>query len=87
MDLDLLDLGFAFLLLKRAIQISNGSLSGRSWCPDCVTAEPIVQKKFDDAKFDTDAVLLYVGVGPRPCKTFLYRTTLILAKSSIGGTR
>ena len=40
--------------------------TGVSWCPDCVTGEPIVQRLFDAADFTSDSILLYVGVGPRP---------------------
>ena len=37
--------------------------SGISWCPDCVTAAPVIEKCFKEAS--DDAVLLYVGVGQR----------------------
>lgn len=37
--------------------------NGKSWCPDCVTAEPIVYGALDDAP--SDAVFIYCGVGER----------------------
>ena len=46
--------------------ISGSAFAGVSWCPDCVTAEPIVERLFDAADFSSDSILLYVGVGPRP---------------------
>lgn len=36
---------------------------GKSWCPDCVTAEPVVKGALDKAP--DDAVFIYVGVGAR----------------------
>eukprot|EP00128_Syssomonas_multiformis_P015505 Colp12_sorted_trinity150504_noHs@35374 len=36
--------------------------SGKSWCPDCVSAEPIIKSKFESVD---DAVLIYCGVGDR----------------------
>ncbi|XP_071533946.1 thioredoxin domain-containing protein 17-like [Panulirus ornatus] len=36
---------------------------GKSWCPDCVTAEPVVKGALDKAP--GDAVFIYVGVGGR----------------------
>lgn len=37
--------------------------SGKSWCPDCVVAEPVVKGAL--TKAPEDAVFLYVGVGGR----------------------
>lgn len=37
--------------------------NGKSWCPDCVVAEPVVKKSL--TKATEDAVFLYVGVGGR----------------------
>ncbi|KAK7070649.1 hypothetical protein SK128_022704 [Halocaridina rubra] len=37
--------------------------NGKSWCPDCVVAEPVVKGALDKAP--DDAIFLYVGVGPR----------------------
>ena len=36
---------------------------GKSWCPDCVTAEPVVDAGL--TKAPEDAVFIYVGVGGR----------------------
>ena len=38
-------------------------LLGKSWCPDCVTAEPVIEKCFKDT--GDDVTLLYVAVGQR----------------------
>jgi len=37
--------------------------NGKSWCPDCVTAEPVVYGALEDAP--SDAVFIYCGVGER----------------------
>ncbi|XP_042207722.1 thioredoxin domain-containing protein 17-like [Homarus americanus] len=37
--------------------------NGKSWCPDCVVAEPVVKGALDKAP--QDAVFIYVGVGDR----------------------
>lgn len=37
--------------------------NGKSWCPDCVVAEPVVKTSL--MKAPEDAVFLYVGVGGR----------------------
>ncbi|CAL4253032.1 unnamed protein product [Meganyctiphanes norvegica] len=37
--------------------------SGKSWCPDCVVAEPVVEAGLSKAPEDT--VFIYVGVGGR----------------------
>ena len=37
--------------------------SGKSWCPDCVTADPVIAKCFKEQP--EQATLLYVGVGQR----------------------
>ncbi|XP_047482430.1 thioredoxin domain-containing protein 17-like [Penaeus chinensis] len=37
---------------------------GVSWCPDCVTAEPVVKGAVDKAAPE-DSVFIYVGVGGR----------------------
>ncbi|KAK4315762.1 hypothetical protein Pmani_013025 [Petrolisthes manimaculis] len=37
--------------------------NGKSWCPDCVVAEPVVKGAL--TKAPQDAVFLYVGVGGR----------------------
>ncbi|KAG0041420.1 Thioredoxin domain-containing protein 17 [Gryganskiella cystojenkinii] len=37
--------------------------TGKSWCPDCVTAGPIVQKHFSGLE---DAVFIDAPVGDRP---------------------
>lgn len=36
---------------------------GKSWCPDCVVAEPVVKGALEKAP--DDAVFIYVGVGGR----------------------
>ncbi|KAK8727389.1 hypothetical protein OTU49_017479 [Cherax quadricarinatus] len=36
---------------------------GKSWCPDCVVAEPVVKGALEKAP--EDAVFVYVGVGSR----------------------
>jgi len=43
----------------------SGSKNGsdKSWCPDCVTAEPIIEQAFKQAP--ADAVLIHVSVGDR----------------------
>ena len=46
-------------------QKSYGIL-GKSWCPDCVVAQPIVEKSFSESETTENSTLLYVGVGPRP---------------------
>ena len=38
-------------------------ISGKSWCPDCVTADPVIAKCFKEQP--EQATLLYVGVGQR----------------------
>jgi len=42
---------------------SKDAQTGVSWCPDCVTAEPVIYKCFNETP--DDAILLYVGVGQR----------------------
>ncbi|XP_068249647.1 thioredoxin domain-containing protein 17-like [Palaemon carinicauda] len=37
--------------------------SGKSWCPDCVVAEPVVKGALEKAP--ENAVFIYVGVGAR----------------------
>jgi len=49
--------------------------SGQSWCPDCVTAEPIVTKSLAAAAEDSH--FLYVAVGDRTFwkdQTNIFRT-------------
>jgi hypothetical protein len=41
-------------------------ITGKSWCPDCVVAQPIVEKSFNESQVPDNSTLLYVGVGPRP---------------------
>merc|ERR1711972_1089930 len=40
-----------------------GDSNGASWCPDCVIAEPVVNKCLEKAPEDSH--YLYVGVGDR----------------------
>jgi len=42
---------------------SKDEKTGISWCPDCVTAEPVIEKCFKDT--GDDVTLLYVAVGQR----------------------
>ena len=37
--------------------------NGKSWCPDCVVAEPVVKAALEKAP--EDAAFIYVGVGGR----------------------
>lgn len=37
--------------------------NGKSWCPDCVVAEPAIKAALDKAP--EDAAFIYVGVGSR----------------------
>ncbi|XP_057365345.1 thioredoxin domain-containing protein 17-like [Daphnia carinata] len=37
--------------------------TGQSWCPDCVEAEPVIEKALESAP--EDAIFIYVGVGDR----------------------
>ncbi|XP_043215743.1 thioredoxin domain-containing protein 17-like [Amphibalanus amphitrite] len=37
--------------------------TGHSWCPDCVSAEPVIEKALASAP--EDAVFVHVSVGPR----------------------
>merc|ERR1711893_393219 len=43
----------------------SGSLGadGRSWCPDCVTADPVINECLKNA--DDDAIFIHCGVGDR----------------------
>ncbi|KAG0248948.1 ribosomal 40S subunit protein S24B, partial [Mortierella polycephala] len=41
---------------------TNDPVTGKSWCPDCVRADPVVEEQFADLD---DVVLLDVGVGDR----------------------
>lgn len=36
---------------------------GKSWCPDCVTADPVVQSSL--SKLPADSVYIHCGVGDR----------------------
>jgi len=50
--------------------------AGESWCPDCVTAYPVVQSCLE-AMDDEEAQFLYVGVGDRDFwkdKNCIFRT-------------
>ena len=38
-------------------------IAGTSWCPDCVVAEPVIEKCFKETA--DDVTLLYVAVGQR----------------------
>ncbi|XP_072035046.1 thioredoxin domain-containing protein 17-like [Amphiura filiformis] len=38
--------------------------SGKSWCPDCVAAEPVIDKAV--SKLPDDAVFIYCSVGDKP---------------------
>ena len=38
--------------------------SGRSWCPDCVTYEPVVRKSLESLS-DENAIFIYCSVGGR----------------------
>ncbi|KRT83235.1 hypothetical protein AMK59_3172, partial [Oryctes borbonicus] len=40
------------------------SADGKSWCPDCVRAQPIIYKALEKA--DPSTVFVYVEVGDRP---------------------
>ena len=42
---------------------SIDSASGKSWCPDCVTADPVVAEALKD--LDDDLVLVHCAVGQR----------------------
>lgn len=42
----------------------SNSLSGKSWCPDCVVAQPIVESTMEKES-KTPINFLYVGVGDR----------------------
>lgn len=42
---------------------SKDPLSGKSWCPDCVVAQPVVDAAL--SKAPEDSVYIYVGVGGR----------------------
>ena len=45
---------------------SKDPSTGKSWCPDCVTAEPIVTSALDEAmKENKNINYLYVAVGER----------------------
>ncbi|XP_063871675.1 thioredoxin domain-containing protein 17-like [Scylla paramamosain] len=50
---------------KTIFALFSGSkdANGKSWCPDCVVAEPVVKGAL--GKAPEDAVFLYVGVGGR----------------------
>nr|XP_026695959.1 thioredoxin domain-containing protein 17-like [Ciona intestinalis] len=39
--------------------------NGKSWCPDCVTSEPIVRKSLELIKDDDSFVFVYCSVGGR----------------------
>ncbi|KAL5016679.1 hypothetical protein ScPMuIL_006268 [Solemya velum] len=39
------------------------SQNGESWCPDCVTAKPVVERNLQYV--DKDAVFIHCGVGDR----------------------
>jgi len=42
---------------------SKDAQTGTSWCPDCVVAEPVIEKYFKETA--DDVTLLYVAVGQR----------------------
>merc|ERR1712141_660825 len=42
---------------------SKDEKTGKSWCPDCVTAYPVIEKCFKDT--NENVTLLCVEVGPR----------------------
>ncbi|TRY62654.1 hypothetical protein TCAL_00868 [Tigriopus californicus] len=53
---------------KTVLVLFSGSKDPKthqSWCPDCVTAEPVVQACLDKAPEPEQVVFLYVGVGSR----------------------
>lgn len=40
--------------------------SGKSWCPDCVTADPAIEEVINDEEYDSDDYLfITVFVGQR----------------------
>ena len=40
-------------------------LTGESWCPDCVTADPVIQAAVSARADRSEDVFIYVGVGDR----------------------
>jgi len=50
---------------KQIYVLFSGSKNGsdKSWCPDCVTAEPVIEEAFKQAP--ADSVLIHVSVGDR----------------------
>ena len=57
---------------------SLDAASGVSWCPDCVTAEPVVAAALDGV--DDDLVLIHCAVGQRTFwkdQANVFRLTLI----------
>jgi len=57
---------------------------GKSWCPDCVTAEPVVNAQLDQVT--SDIVYIYCGVGERAFwkdKTNVFRTNPKLKLTSV----
>ncbi|CAD6199778.1 unnamed protein product [Caenorhabditis auriculariae] len=53
---------------QKIIALFTGSKSlstGKSWCPDCVEAEPVVEKFVKNLKTDEDLVFITCFVGNR----------------------
>lgn len=50
---------------KTVFALFSGSMDsqGKSWCPDCVTADPVIKKCLPSAP--DDAVFIHCGVGDR----------------------
>jgi len=51
---------------KDVFLLFSGSLdpaTGKSWCPDCVTAEPVIDAAMASAP--DDAIFVHIHVGPR----------------------
>ncbi len=42
--------------------------TGVSWCPDCVKAEPIITRVFEEGSSQTRAILLKIPVGQKGMK-------------------
>ncbi|KAK9889784.1 hypothetical protein WA026_007161 [Henosepilachna vigintioctopunctata] len=45
------------------IYFTGDKVDGKSWCPDCIRAEPIVRQQLHHA--DAEALFIYVEVGDR----------------------
>ena len=52
---------------ERLLVLFSGSKNerGESWCPDCVTADPVIRKAVEEQGQAADVTLFHVSVGGR----------------------